>query len=78
MMSNEAKNSIEHSELDEDRMIATLSEQPSSGADALLPSSVKGAPEELKPAIRKKQNKEVKLSNPKMVQNSKTFLSQHE
>lgn len=78
MMSNEAKHPIEHSELEEERMVATLNEQPSSSGDAFLPSSVKGAPEELKPAIRKKQNKEVKLTSRKFVENSTHSLNQHE
>lgn len=63
MSHKRGKHSVNQEEIVEEERIKTSSERPSSGTDKILPKSVRGAPEELRHAIRKKQNKEVNVNH---------------
>lgn len=59
MSNDHAKDSVNQEGKMEEEGTAISIHRPSSTTHQLLPKSVRGAPEELRYAIRKKQNKEV-------------------
>lgn len=60
MSRDNARSSVKGKEIIEEDRMTTSTEQPSpSNRNEIIPNSVRGAPDELRHAIRKKQNKEV-------------------